>query len=148
MLSNELIRLEKDIHEGNILQSDNWILPAYEETLQIKPMRVYLIDFAVSCRFEQGPGFQRAVQLPDIHGPRPREGITQFDPYAWDVFRLGKCLDMWMDVSYNSRMPPSLLRRIRSTVSIYVGKKETATASTLVRSMGNWRRAGGLSRGH
>ena len=89
----------QDLHDGNVLQADDWTLPAHEESLQIQAGRVYLIDFAFSRQFELGPGSQPAVQLPDTNWPRPREGITHFDPYAWDVFQLGKCFNVMLQVS-------------------------------------------------
>ena len=51
--------------------------------------RLYLIDYGCSRQLALGPGKQPAVELPDTVWPRPREGITHFDPYAWDMFRLG-----------------------------------------------------------
>nr|VWO94728.1 Lmo1883 protein [Ganoderma boninense] len=43
--------------------------------------RVYLIDFESCQQFEQGPGVQTAVQLPNTH-VRPPLGMKSFDPYG------------------------------------------------------------------
>ena len=55
----------------------------------LKSGRLYFIDFGCSRRLALGPGSQPAIELPDTIWDRPREGITRFDPYAWDMFRLG-----------------------------------------------------------
>ena len=50
---------------------------------------VYIIDFGYSVRLDAGPGRQTAVDLPNTVWKRPRDGMTRFDPYAWDMFCLG-----------------------------------------------------------
>ena len=59
--------------------------------------RVYLIDFETSGQFEHGPGVQTAVPLLDTHVVPPL-GMTAFDPFSWDVYCLGRTLEVITEV--------------------------------------------------
>lgn len=59
--------------------------------------RVYLIDFETCQQFAHGPGVQPAVPLPNTHVVPPL-GMKTFDPFSWDVYCLGKTLEIMLQV--------------------------------------------------
>ena len=61
--------------------------------------RTYIIDFEYSLVLDHGPGHQGAVKLPDTIHPRPQEGATHFDPYAWDMLGVGRAFEVMLRVS-------------------------------------------------
>ncbi|PIL34808.1 hypothetical protein GSI_02595 [Ganoderma sinense ZZ0214-1] len=63
--------------------------------------RVYLIDFETSRQFEHGPGVQTAVPLPNTHVIPPLD-MKVFDPFSWDVYCLGKTLDIMVQRVFGS----------------------------------------------
>ena len=94
--SDALTGYFQDIFHENILivsRRKLWQSP------RLVPRRVYIIDFGCSLRLPFGPGSQPAVKLHDTVWERPREGATHFDPYAWDMLRVGDTFDTYLDVS-------------------------------------------------
>ncbi|KAM5541247.1 hypothetical protein V8D89_005176 [Ganoderma adspersum] len=57
--------------------------------------RVYLIVFETCEQFEHGPGVQTAVLLPSPHVV-PLLGMKTFDPFSWDVYCLGRTLEIML----------------------------------------------------
>ncbi|KAI0073904.1 hypothetical protein K474DRAFT_1626794 [Panus rudis PR-1116 ss-1] len=56
--------------------------------------KLYIIDFDWSRRFKYGPGVQPAITLTPTQ-IEPPNGLKHFDPYAWDVYCLGRvCQDI------------------------------------------------------
>ena len=95
--SDAFTGLVQDIFHQNIIMVSRrkvWQSP------RLVPSRVYLIDFGCSLRLPLGPGIQPAVRLQDTVWERPREGATHFDPYSWDMLRVGDTFDAFLDVSY------------------------------------------------
>ena len=66
---------------------------------RVKNCRTYIIDFQFSQILGKGPGYQAAITLPKTVLPRPREGVTTFDPYSWDVLCLAYVLKVFARVS-------------------------------------------------
>ncbi|KAI0357939.1 hypothetical protein OH77DRAFT_1398161 [Trametes cingulata] len=64
--------------------------------------RIYIIDFDIARQFPLGPGAQPAIVLPETQ-PRPPNGLTEFDPYSWDVYCLGWMLEYFLKVSIPGR---------------------------------------------
>ena len=64
--------------------------------------RVYLIDFESCRQFEHGPGVQTAVPLPNTHVVPPL-GMKSFDPFSWDVYCLGRTLEVMTEVWFLGR---------------------------------------------
>ena len=58
---------------------------------------MYLIDFESCRQFEHGPGAQTAVPLPHTHVVPPL-GMKSFDPFSWDVYCLGRTLEVMTEV--------------------------------------------------
>ena len=86
----------QDVFDENILlvsRRKQWQSP------RLVPRRAYFIDFGCSLRLPLGPGVQPAVELPDTIWERPREGVTRFDPYAWDMLRVGRTFEGYLKVS-------------------------------------------------
>ncbi|KAM5541293.1 hypothetical protein V8D89_005222 [Ganoderma adspersum] len=61
--------------------------------------RVYLIDFKSCRQFEHGPGVQTAVPLPHTHVVPPL-GMKSFDPFSWDVYCLGRTLEVMTEDTF------------------------------------------------
>ncbi|EIW56481.1 uncharacterized protein TRAVEDRAFT_49306 [Trametes versicolor FP-101664 SS1] len=59
--------------------------------------RIYIIDFGQSKQFALGPGVQHAIKLPEAQIPPP-DGVSHFDPYAWDVHCVGRTMQELMEM--------------------------------------------------
>ncbi|KAI1789919.1 hypothetical protein LXA43DRAFT_1150603 [Ganoderma leucocontextum] len=78
-----------DICPGNLLAA-----PPREAgcDARVTAGKVYIIDFDRSRRLAHGPGTQGPVRLPPTqYAPPP--GVTHLDPYAWDVYCVGRVLE-------------------------------------------------------
>ncbi|KAI0367150.1 hypothetical protein BV20DRAFT_1123787 [Pilatotrama ljubarskyi] len=78
-----------DICNGNVL-----IATEYEARTDARLVagRVYLIDFESSRQLSAGPGLQQAINVPPAQ-IKPPAGMDRVDPYAWDVYCLGKLFE-------------------------------------------------------
>ena len=65
----------------------------------LRTARGYIVDFGFSRILDFGPGRQPAVELPHTIWERPREGVTHFDPYAWDMLCVGRAFKEMLSVS-------------------------------------------------
>ena len=95
-LSDTLTCRLQDMFDENVLlvsRRKQWQSP------HLVPHRTYIIDFGCSLLLPLGPGLQPAVQLPDTIWERPQKGATHFDPYAWDMLRVGHTLEAYFEVS-------------------------------------------------
>ncbi|KAI0364405.1 hypothetical protein BV20DRAFT_1029844 [Pilatotrama ljubarskyi] len=97
-----------DIHSGNIMVA-NPNDAAYHESLVAH--RIYIIDFDTARQFALGPGHQHAITLPETYY-EPPNGLTEFDPYSWDVYCLGRTFQYFLEYGYSSRgrRPPWIAR--------------------------------------
>ena len=66
---------------------------------QLRTTRGYIVDFGFSRLLDLGPGLQPAVELPRTVWERPRDGVTHFDPYAWDMLCVGRAFKKMLRVS-------------------------------------------------
>ncbi|TBU55748.1 hypothetical protein BD310DRAFT_1027832 [Dichomitus squalens] len=89
------------LHDQRIAHMDLWdgnVLAATEqEARRVEAGRVYIIDFDRSRRLPLKPGVQGPVSLPDTVCRHP-PGITQLDPYSWDVYCIGDMLRSYLRV--------------------------------------------------
>ncbi|KAI0676972.1 hypothetical protein C8Q78DRAFT_1000409 [Trametes maxima] len=85
-----------DIAMGNVLFAYPSAAKYYDA---VKPGRVYVIDFDTARQFALGPGFQKAITLPETQAEPPR-GITSFDPYSWDIYCLGRLFEYYLSTCY------------------------------------------------
>ena len=60
--------------------------------------KVYIIDFGVSRKLSLGPGEQPPIEIGECHYGPP-ENMKVFDPYSFDVYCTGKCLETYVRVS-------------------------------------------------
>ena len=84
-------------HENLVIASPRAV--ERDDTHTLVPWRVYIIDFEYARLLEHGPGCQGAVELPNTIWPRPREGASHFDPYAWDMLCVGRAFEVMLRVS-------------------------------------------------
>ncbi|KAI0656177.1 hypothetical protein C8Q70DRAFT_1015704 [Cubamyces menziesii] len=64
--------------------------------------RLYIIDFHTSRQLTSGPGYQRSIVLPRAQIRHPPKMET-LDPYSWDVYCLGKVLELLAQTVYWKR---------------------------------------------
>ncbi|KAI0324502.1 hypothetical protein GY45DRAFT_1262714 [Cubamyces sp. BRFM 1775] len=83
-----------DICPGNLVATDIHISRLYPN---VEPYKVYLIDFGSSLQLPLGSGSQHAITLPPSQYGRVR-GITQFDPYSWDVYCAALAMEQALEV--------------------------------------------------
>ena len=84
----------QDIFEPNVVAATE---DDAERDPRLTAGRVYLIDFESCQQFEHGPGIQTAVPLPNTHVVPPL-GMKSFDPFSWDVYCLGRTLEVITEV--------------------------------------------------
>lgn len=65
---------------------------------------MYIIDFESALHLPQGPGMQHPVELPP--SALSSLGRTHFDPYAWDMYCVGKLFDDTIKVCVVSPSSP------------------------------------------
>ncbi|KAI0629596.1 kinase-like domain-containing protein [Trametes polyzona] len=101
-----------DLCSGNLLllETGTGVVPNARERYG----RIYIIDYGASQHFPSGPGVQPAITLPETQVEPPRD-LEVFDPYSWDVYCLGKVLEVMTSLRYPgapAHTYPWLLRRI------------------------------------
>ena len=75
-----------------------------------KAGRVYIIDFDRSRQLELGPGHQSAIELPSTQCEPPLQ-MKSFDPYAWDVYCMGKLFEWLTEVRlYSLSFSPAAVK--------------------------------------
>lgn len=83
------------------LNLDNLVMgPANNGTLdsEVRKYKPYLIDFGNSLVLPLGPGKQGPIELPSSVVDH-FEGVSRFDPYAWDVYCTGLLFARIVEVS-------------------------------------------------
>ncbi|KAI0357920.1 hypothetical protein OH77DRAFT_1588215 [Trametes cingulata] len=92
-----------DLCVGNVVVADPEMAAFHEG---VSPKRFYIIDYDTAKQLALGPGRQRAIVLPETQVTPPRE-LTQFDPYSWDIYCLGRLFQRMTRSYYLSYGPPS-----------------------------------------
>ncbi|RDX39584.1 hypothetical protein OH76DRAFT_1367351 [Lentinus brumalis] len=94
-----------DLYVFNVLVS----LPRNSEQFPEVPSgAVYIIDFESALHLPQGPGMQHPVELPP--SALSSLGRTHFDPYAWDMYCVGKLFDDTIKIVWREKSLPWYVR--------------------------------------
>ncbi|RDX44625.1 hypothetical protein OH76DRAFT_1408853 [Lentinus brumalis] len=101
------------LHERNIAHMDMYhgqVVVASERHVafhkEVQAGKAYIIDFDRSKCLKSGPGIQHAIDY-----CKPPLGMTQFDPYSWDVYCTGILFDTVTKDIYSERHIPWVVRR-------------------------------------
>ncbi|KAI0323180.1 hypothetical protein GY45DRAFT_1439663 [Cubamyces sp. BRFM 1775] len=106
-----------DISFDNIIWATEREAKVYSD---VSADRLYVIDFHTSRQLASGLGYQQSIALPRAQIRHPLKMET-LDPYSWDVYCLGKVLELLAQVLYSpdvkrcplspGHRPPSLYSR-------------------------------------
>ncbi|KAM5541283.1 hypothetical protein V8D89_005212 [Ganoderma adspersum] len=94
-----------DIFEPNVLAATE---DDAKRDVRLTAGGVYLIDFESCRQFEHGPGVQTAVPLQDAHVKPPLD-VKTFDPFSWDVYCLGRTLEVMVRRTFEPGEKPWIL---------------------------------------